>query len=602
MLKKFLFLFILLSFVGGGCLYAQKIGKIQKQHLQKNEAKVLAKTCSPNIRGKEYVVDVQTQVGFENLDQTIRYAIKRGYTNINIRLTGNLYFYRDNHLNLNGINNQNLSIRIEGNGAKLIAKGNNYSKENNLFSRGIDYGHCFLTNQFDYLDFNSQYNQLLAEVEVVNEKKKLCRIRTSLHNQDAAGASIQLNEWYMVKTYPIIKIKGGYIYFTATDLEYVKARNCYNVNYDYGISKIMPRYVIKNLRNVSHFSIYKGRMSFPQGVDSIHECTDSQFLVLYKNIINYFQLKGVEFIGNSDKEQLLYIRNVKANKVEITDCTFKYIKSTILRCDYADNVCFRNNVVENCFGRGIWSRNDCNHTTITGNQFYKTIKTVDQSSCVTCYSENFYIADNVFKDFGGIAISVGLKYTQKQTSPISGIIENNEIYYSQAYHDFMKHYSLIDGGAIYISTQNDETIIRYNYIHGYTGLNSRRSIYCDDGCYNTKIYGNIIRQPENTDNAIFQWLSNNTSKSNSSIDFMYNVIWGKYKMEERSQSDCVHGKNVIIYTGKRPQNVLKNFAAQEEDVFVNEPMLRNSLKELSPETMKAIMSLPTYQGMKKWFE
>ena len=73
-------------------------------------------------------------------------------------------------------------------------------------------------------------------------------------------------------------------------------------------------------------------------------------------------------------------------------------------------------------------------------------------------------------------------------------------------------------------------------------------------------------------------------------------------MEERAKSDCVHGKNVMIYIGERPQNVLKNFAAQEEDVFVSETMLRNSLKELSPETMKAIRSLPTYEGMKKWFE
>lgn len=596
-MRKTLLLFFVFFYMNGT---AQQT--IQKEKFRKYEKKAKYEITNPKKIGKEYVISIDSQDDFEKMYSHIWMAIKERHYNILVKIAPGTYFYKKGHLNLNGIDNPQLSIRIEGGDTRLVAKGEDYTPTSNNFLGNVDYGHCFLTNQFDYLDFDGVYTQPESLVEIVNEKSKLCRVKTYLPNLDGKGASIQLNEWYMVKTYPITRIKGGYIYFTATDLEYVKGQNCYNVNYDYGVSKVMPRYVAKNLKGQSPFAIYKNKVLFSQGVNAIHECTNSQFLVLYKNHINCFQLKGIEFVGSSDTEQLLYVRNVKANKVEINDCKFKYIKSTILRCDYADNVFFTNNVIENCFGRGVWSRNDCNHTTITGNQFYRTIKAVDQSSCVTCYSENYYIANNVFKDFGGMAISVGLKYTQKQVAPISGIIENNEIYYSQVYHDFMKRFSLTDGGAIYVSTQNDETIIRYNYIHGYSGIKSRRSIYCDDGCYNTKIYGNVIRQPESSDIAVFQWFSKGTSKSNAGVDFMYNVIWGKYKMEEREKSDCVHGKNVVIYTGERPQNVLKNFAAQEVDVYVNEPMLRNSLTELSPSTMKAIMNLPTYQGMKKWFE
>ncbi len=574
---------------------------ISSKMFRTHESKAWVEVKSPKLFGKEYVVTINTQKEFDSIQQKVYKAIKSNYTNIIVKIGPGVFFYRNNHFNLNGINNSQLSIRVEGNGTKLVAAGNDYTTSLNHFNGDVDYGHIFLTDNLDYLDFDGGYSQLQSLVEVVNEKSKLCRIKTDLPSQDASGASIQLNEWYMVRTYPIIKIKGGFVYFVASDLKYDKAKKCFNTNYDYGVSKILPRYLIKNLKGSSPFSICKGRINFPQGVNAIHECCNSQFLVLYKNDINYFHLKGIEFVGSSEKDQLIYIRRVNAKKVLITDCAFRYINSVILRCDYADNVCFTNNIVENCFGKGVWSRNDCNHTTITDNHFYRTVKTIDQSACISCISENFYVANNVFRDFGGMAIATGLKYTQKQVAPISGIIENNEIFYSQDYHDFMKKNSLIDGAAIYLSTQNDETIIRYNYIHGYTGIHSRRSIYCDDGCYNAKIYGNIIEQPDNG-NAVFAWFSKGSPKSNTGISFMYNVILGKYKLEERPNSDCVHGKNIIIYSDVQPQNVLKNFANQEDDIFVKEPILKEGIENISNTSLNAIRNLPTYEGMKKWLK
>ena len=578
---------------------------VQKKAFKKYEARIANSIQIPSIRGKEYTIRINSQVEFDDIAVKIRQAIQRRQKNILVIISPGLYYYGEQHLYLSGIHDPDLSIRVLGYGARLIAKGKTYTRANNKFSGTINYGHCFLSEKLNYLDFNGSYDQLQSMVEIVNEKKKLCRIKTSLPNQDASGASIQLNEWYMVKTYPITQIKNGYIYFTATDLEYISGHNCYNVNYDYGISKVMPRYLLKNLKSNSPFCIYKNRVVFPNGINAVHECTSSLFLVLNKCKINFFNIKGIEFIGNGNRDQLMHIREVKANSVLINNCTFRFLKNVVLRCAISDNVYFEDNVVEDCVGNNVWSDTNCKNTVIKNNIFRRSIHNIDRSSCVVCFSESFNISSNLFKDFGGIAIWVGLKHTQQKTTPISGIIENNEICYTTPFLSFMKQASLIDGGAIYLETYNDETIVRYNYIHGYGGIDSRRSIYCDDGCSNAKIYGNIIIQPDQS-NAVFGWYSTTAaqkiSNSNSGIDFMYNVIWGKYKMEERPKSDCVHGKNVMIYTGERPQNILKNFAAQEEDVYVHEPMLKNSLKELSPETMKAIRSLPTYEGMKKWFE
>lgn len=577
---------------------------IQAKLLTKLESSKHNVVKTPRISGSEYVLRISTQAGFDKIDVKLRSLIGK-YRNIVVQINPGVYYYKNKHLYLGGINNSELTLRIEGDKTILVAKGNDYTRRTDRYPGDVNFSNCFLTDQLDYLDLNGDYSQALSQIEIVNENSKLCRLKVNLPDVDATGAYIQLNEWYMIKSYPITEIKGGYLYFTATDLAYINSSKCYNVNYDYGISKIMPRYVIKNLKDAKSAYVQKGELFFPQQVSAIHECTASQFLMLHSDSFKYFHLKGIDFIGNNSADQLFSIRKVKADKILITGCSFRYIKSPILRCINTNNLVFSDNIVQDCFGNALWSYNNSANTVITNNVFTRTIHQIDRSSCILCFGEKFYVANNVFKNFGGMAVFAGIKYNQPKTAPNSGIIENNEVFYTNDYLDFMRKYSLIDGGAIYLSTHTDGIIVRYNYIHGFGGIDSKRSIYCDDGCYDTKIYGNVIVQP-NDEQAVFEWYSSGaaakTSKSNTGIDFMYNVIWGKYKLEERSESDCIHGKNVVIFTGERPQNVLKNFAVQEEDVFVSEPILRNSLKELTPASMKAIISLPTYQGMKKWFE
>lgn len=57
---------------------------------------------------------------------------------------------------------------------------------------------------------------------------------------------------------------------------------------------------------------------------------------------------------------------------------------------------------------------------------------------------------------------------------------------------------LMDSGAIYTWTQNDQVIIRYNYIHDYTGASDNRGMFCDDGAANFKIIGNRILRIANS--------------------------------------------------------------------------------------------------------
>jgi len=52
--------------------------------------------------------------------------------------------------------------------------------------------------------------------------------------------------------------------------------------------------------------------------------------------------------------------------------------------------------------------------------------------------------------------------------------------------------SLIDGGAIYIWTQNKDVLIRNNYIHDLDGPHGNRGIFGDDGVINVELDGNRV--------------------------------------------------------------------------------------------------------------
>lgn len=56
----------------------------------------------------------------------------------------------------------------------------------------------------------------------------------------------------------------------------------------------------------------------------------------------------------------------------------------------------------------------------------------------------------------------------------------------------------MDSGAIYAYTQNDDTQIRNNFIHDYTGMKDNRGIFMDDGAINVTVRDNVIMRIANS--------------------------------------------------------------------------------------------------------
>ena len=66
---------------------------------------------------------------------------------------------------------------------------------------------------------------------------------------------------------------------------------------------------------------------------------------------------------------------------------------------------------------------------------------------------------------------------------------------------------------------------------------------------------------------------------------------------------AVCGKNLILYGEgeSAPENVLNNFAYQEQDVVMSGAKMMDGKIKLSSEGLKELKKLPTYQRIQQWF-
>ena len=206
---------------------------------------------------------------------------------------------------------------------------------------------------------------------------------------------------------------------------------------------------------------------------------------------------------------------------------------------------------------------------VTNNEFKDCGIGLGNTMCVRCNEAEYYIANNTFCNFGYSAIGVGLWYGHEKKHDIRGIIEHNEIYFAGDYFAHREKYTLMDAGAIYVWTQNDDAIIRYNYIHEYGGMRLNSGIYCDDGASNCMIYGNVVlNTPDGCSITSRKVKDQKATHQNNSNNFMAEnvvdgaVVFAGYGAEERH---CVKGANYVL----KPQ-VNSSYSTKLEGLEVNE--------------------------------
>ncbi len=152
---------------------------------------------------------------------------------------------------------------------------------------------------------------------------------------------------------------------------------------------------------------------------------------------------------------------------------------------------------------------------------------------------------------------------------IYGATENNDTSLSPAFYDNADHLVGIDGGTIYIATNNgsvkesmdtetfisknigctlDDTnvcVVRFNHIKNYRGRGTNRGIYCDDDAYNFLLLGNIIENTPNDHSISARFAEANRKtfyfKKDYNKKVFYNVVDNGFRFEGNMKPAIIGG-------------------------------------------------------------
>lgn len=527
---------------------------------------------------------VSSQTEFDGLQEQLINTIKSGEKVIYVKLLPGTYIAKEKHITLKDIDAADTKIRFVGHGATLIPEGHEYHDREN-YQGTFSVGNSWMSGNKD-VETWSYVKYADSLIEVLNAEEKLCRLKCKNSfsaDTDFNNAYILITHWYQSSTYKIEKIEGQYIYFTADDLK-ESSYGGYNVNDDYNYGNKTIRYKLCNIETgEDYFRITDGKVHLPNGVTSVWEGKTYNYLTFQNCKFAIVEVDGIQFYGNAFAEShpAIIIRNTACKKIRIHKCGFYGMRGSIITVSASPNVKIDNNQFADSYYYGIWSNNGSANTVVEKNSFKSMGKRMHNTKCVGCLGTNYRVSNNVFLDFGYCGIRTGVWYKSDMKQPCTGVIENNDLSYSQDYLDHIENYGIMDGGAIYLATKNAGSIVRNNYIHDFSGIKHNRGIFCDDGASNIEIYGNVITDIANSmciDSRRVTFVErSNTPESgieraNINIVIRDNTVDGSIRFEAHEDSDngCVKGANYILPAkdGKMPKMVISNVANPEEDIVL----------------------------------
>lgn len=527
---------------------------------------------------------VGNQAEFDGLHEKLISTIKAGKRNIHVSLLSGTYIAKEKHITLKDIDAADTKIRIVGHGATLVPEGREYHDGEDY--QGIfSVGNSWMSGNKD-VETWSYVKYADSLIEILDPEEKHCRLKCKnsfSDDTDFSNAYILIPHWFQSSVYKIDKIEDPYIYFTADDLK-ESSYGGYNVNDDYNYGNKTIRYKLCNVETgEDYLRVTNGKVHLPNGVTSAWEGRTHNFLTLRNCKFSSVEIKGIQFLGNAfeDSNPAIYIRNTVSNKIRIHECGFYGMRGSIINVSASPNVKIDNNQFADTYYYGIWSNNGSANTVVEKNSFNSMGKRMHNTPCVGCVGTDYRVSNNVFLNFGYGGIRTGVWYKNKMKELCAGVIENNDLSYSQDYINHIDNYCIMDGGAIYLATKNAGSIVRNNCIHGFSGIKHNRGIFCDDGASNIEIYGNVITDIANSmciDSRRVTFVErSNTPESgidraNVNIVIRDNTIDGSIRFEAHEDPDngCVKGANYILPSkdGKMPKMVIENVANPEEDIVL----------------------------------
>lgn len=499
--------------------------------------------CSSVAYGYDATIVVRNQITFDRMEEAIREVALRGKKNILVKIKCGNYLFHEDHLMLKGLPSD-ISVTLKGTRVKVFPEGKNlqvgnYTKNTYVYYQGKKRK---IVNNWTEV---KQCDQL---IEVIDNTSKFCRLKMVDGDVAFKGDIIQFSQWYLTYKYVVTDCKNGYVFFIANNLKRCDGGRSWSVNYDYVYGKELPRYRIWQTSN---------------STDRIYEGTAMRFVNVRNVSLKSLTIEGLIFCGNAylSSGALIQINGVKAEVISIRNCQFDNCHSNCILLGSTANVTVTGCQFRNNYTTTIYSGGSCENVHIVDCLFDNNSLGWNNTFCINIKGKNFIVARNKFRDFAYGALGIG-EHMGDNKVWVSGVIEDNEIFYtSQYYADYKKH-TLMDSGAIYLWTQNDDVTIRNNYIHDYIGAKDNRGIFCDDGAANFKIIGNRILRIANSyciDSRRIKEQHPERFTNNVNISITDNTVDGGIRFEGRDEvgNKCVYGNNTIIMVDGDEPPVMK---------------------------------------------
>lgn len=417
-----------------------------------------------SFRSEAGDVRVGSQEEFDRLGERIRSELLAG-GDVHVQLDSGLYFFSERHLALDSLSFPGSMLTLSGNGAVLV--GGARTGEGPSFRNGfVD---LEALRAFDAMSPVKKAG--LWPLPVLFRKgvyRLRCQGETEVSEAEAAGMKMILSQWFVGAVYDVVKITRHWIYFKRVPY---RTRIWSELRY----GRCLPRYML--------FS--------PRKAASVHSCDASNFLSLENSRLGGVVLEGVRFLGNGDGDRLIRFSGVEADSVIVRGCTFEGVRSRGILVEGTDHFQLRDNVfLSGALNQVYVDKTSCD-ARIERNRFLENGLLMTNDPVVDCKGSGFSVRDNFFQDFSYSAIGTGLHFTDTSGLVTSGVVEQNEICMSEAFRR-MPMRALIDGGAIYVWTQNKDVSIRKNYIHDIAGPHGNRGIFGDDGVVNLSVCENTV--------------------------------------------------------------------------------------------------------------
>lgn len=498
-------------------------------------------------------IKVYNQKEFETIPTLILNSIESDDNEIIIELMNEgPFYYDDNFISLNNIENNELSFIIKGISStpykytKLISKGHVFTRNkyneltgiingqeinikkytpessclrntiivnDNINNEDI-YNENFYKSVFKYVKENNISISDEVELNIINKYKyKNENIQLLYWDNMLYKAEAYNNENPIVDTKETIDGKPKYkLYFnnakeifgSDTENRYINILRSFNSGI-YEILEINDNDIIfkpyktesydlnRHFKQVNYQTFRISNIFDYNNNDiiKVHFCTSQNFINIQECKFKEFELSNIYFYGNACNED----DRKKSNLIQIEDSK----NINIYNCKFNNiyNIPIFVNTSENI------NINNCKF-----NNIYKIGIYCETSINPIIYNCNFNNWDLEYsKDHSNPAIRVSsdenIKVYNNTFTGLGTFGINTGTWYGtivinpntgEIYNNTFKNvYTYMhDNGLIYLFTQQKGIKVHDNYINGFTSFFSNRGIYCDDGANNYEIYNNIV--------------------------------------------------------------------------------------------------------------